>query len=104
MQLCSRSQEVVAKSLIFVAKLCECEHTDSDVHLGYFSVQLRNVLALLVTFPDGVSLPTKRVFFCFSFDFCVVVLFCFVLIKLVKSSLKSLESGFSFCCHGFLFW
>lgn len=77
MQLCSCSQEVVAKSLIFVAKLCECEHTDSDVHLGYFSVQLRNVLALLVTLPDGVSLPTKRVFFSVS-RLIFVLLFCFV--------------------------
>lgn len=64
----------------------------------HFSAQLRNMLALLTTFPDGISLPPKSVFFSVSH-----FIFLFVFIKVVKSSLKSLQFRFFFCCWEFFF-
>lgn len=74
-------------------------HSHRFLCLGYFSAQLSNALGFLATFPDGISLPPKECIFLFLVWFW----FWFVFIKLVKSSLRSLEFGFSFCCQRFFF-
>lgn len=94
--LWSCAQEEIAKSLVFVAKLCVNTQT-----FRLFPCTAKKCAGSLSNFPRWCQSP-HSVFFCFSFNF---VLFCFVFIKLVKSSLKFLEFGFSFhFSFWFLFW